>query len=598
VVSAARFAPLLRALLALTEEAPAEEADPLRGHLLGFGQHPGVEMAVGPAGQGIATAAGMAMAERILAARFGHSLVDHRTWVLACETDLAAGVALEAAAMAGQMRLDRLAVLFELDVGGPAAGCPEMAEAPFGPMARFAACGWSVRRVDAHDPDAIAQALAGSIRGRKPSLIACIVRRRPEPAVGADPGAVPAGETAPLRVPDSWLESWRACGRRGNTARRSWLKRLVRHRQHQEFERVTAGRLPADWRRTWREAWQQPAAGEQANRATGQDTSGARRGLDALLALLPEFVSLSCEAGLPGMPQLGRIGRALCLGTQEHGMAALLNGIALHGGLLACGCASFISIDRMRPALRLGALMGRQVIHLLTHDGLALGEDGAAWQPVEQLASLRAMPNVAVFRPADGVEMMECWQLALHRTDGPSLIAFSSRVPPDLRERARLPGASAAAPIGNACARGGYVLAEPSGQRLRDVTLIATGPEISIAIEARDRLMQCGIAAAVVSLPCWELFSEQTPAYREAILGQVLRVGIEAASGFGWERWLGADGIFIGIDDFGVSAPADELYRQFGITPEAVTDRVRRRLGTRPQRWQRAIGQYHGQQQQ
>ena len=585
VVSTARFAPLLRALLELLGEPATCEAAAEDGRqLLGYGQHPAVEMAIGPAGQGIATATGMAVAERILAERFGHSLVDHRSWVLACETDLSAGVALEAAALAGQMRLERLTVLFELDAGDPDE--PEASppgEAPFGPMARFAACGWSVRRVDAQDPEAIAQAIASAVRARRPSLIACVVKRRPE----AEPKIDQVLPEQTAQEASSAQEAWQACGRRGSKARRSWLKRLARHRQCGEFEHAIAGRLPTGWRRTWREAWQHPDVAASAPEAQGPaDASdcGARRGLDALLALLPEFVSLSCEPVQPGAPpptppSSGRIGRTLSLGTQEHGMAALLNGIALHGGLLACGSASFIAVDRMRPALRLGALMGRQVIHLLTHDGLALGEDGAAWQPVEQLASLRAMPNVAVFRPADGTEMMECWQLALHRSTGPSVIAFSSGVPPDLRERVRLPGAQVATPIGNACALGGYVLADPPDGRARDVTLIATGAEITLAVAARDLLMQQGIAGAVVSLPCWELFSAQTAAYREAILGAAPRVGIEAASGFGWERWLGPDGVFIGIDDFGVSAPADELYRQFGLTPEAVTARVQRRLG-------------------
>jgi transketolase len=605
VVSTARFAPLLRALLGLLGEPAAREPEAEdRRRLLGFGQHPAVEMAIGPAGQGIATATGMAIAERILAERFGQSLVDHRSWVLACETDLAAGVALEAAALAGQMRLERLTVLFELDAGDPDQPASPAGDAPFGPMARFAACGWSVRRVDAQDPEAIAQAIASAMRGRRPSLIACVVKRQPEAEADAGPiqaeadagpiqteadaGQIQA-ETDPEvdQVPEqNAQEAWRACGKRGSTARRGWLKRLARHRQCRAFEQAIAGSLPTDWRRTWREAWQHfndaAAAGEMPGPADPKDC-GARRGLEALLTLLPEFVSLSCEPVRPGAPppvstSAGRIGRTLSLGTQEHGMAALLNGIALHGGLLACGSASFIAVDRMRPALRLGALMGRQVIHLLTHDGLALGEDGAAWQPVEQLASLRAMPNVAVFRPADGTEMMECWQLALHRGTGPSVIAFSSGVPPDLRERVRLPGAAVATPIGNACALGGYVLADPPEGRERDVTLIATGAEITLAVAARDRLMRLGIAAAVVSLPCWELFSAQTAAYREAILGAALRIGIEAASGFGWERWLGPDGVFIGIDDFGVSAPADELYRQFGLTPDAVAARVQRRL--------------------
>ena len=589
VVGAARFAPLLRALLSLSGGE-----DEGSGQMLGFGQHPGVEMATGPAGQGIATGTGMALAERILAARFGHSLVDHRTWVLACETDLSAGVALEAAALAGQMRLDRLTVLFELDARAAARDESQVpGEAPFGPLARFAACGWSVRRVDASDPEAVALAIAGSLRGRKPSLIACIVGREPACIVGREPACIVGREPAwtvgreradaSIPAPGSserrGRDAWRLCGRRGQAARRAWLRRLARHRHGGEFERVTAGRLPAGWRRGWREAW---SGCDRDGNAPREDAGDARHVLDALLALLPEFVSLSCEPGLPSMPQLGRAERALCLGTQEHGMASLLNGVALHGGLLACGSASFIAIDRMRPALRLCALMGRQVIHLLTHDGLALGEDGGAWQPVEQLASLRAMPNLAVFRPADGTEMMECFQLALQRSEGPSLIAFASTLPPDLREAAlHEAGATrpSAAPLANPCARGGYVLAEAA--QARDVTLIATGAEIAIALEARLLLRGRGIAAAVVSLPCWELFALQTASYRESVLGQALRVGIEAASGFGWERWLGAGGVFIGIDDFGVCASADALYRRFGITPEAVCERVRRRLGVR-----------------
>ncbi len=548
VVSGARFAPLLRALLGLTGDQVASDAP-----MFGFGQHPGVEMAVGPAGQGIATGAGMALAERLLAARFGHSLVDHRTWVLACETDLAAGVALEAAALAGQLRLDRLCVLFEMDAAG-AAGSETG-----GPMARFAACGWSVRSIDGHDPEALAQALAGALRSRRPNLIAC--------RVGEDRNA--KRESAAPAAP----RVWRECGSRGAAARRSWLKRLVRHRQRQEFERVIAGQLPPHWRRDWRGAFrhlEEPLTGGP----------GSPRGsVEALLDLLPEFVGASSAPGGQRSEPALQIGRRLCFGTQEHAMAALLNGVALHGGLIACGTASFISVDRMRPALRLGALMRRQVIHLLTDDGLALGEDGAAWQPVEQLASLRAMPNVAVFRPADAIELMECWDLALHRTDGPSVIA----APAD-RDRAATPRRSA----GNACARGGYVVAEADARDTgrptvthasrRDVTLIATGPELTVALAARLRLARRQIAAAVVSLPCWELFSRQSPAYREAILGTAPRIGIEAASGFGWERWLGADGVFIGMDEFGVPAAADELYRQSGITPEAVAERVHRRL--------------------
>ena len=554
VVSGARYAPLLRALLGLTSDETAPETP-----LSGFGQHPGVEMAVGPAGQGIATGAGMALAERLLAARYGHSLVDHRTWVLASETDLAAGVALEAAALAGQLRLDRLCVLFEMDADSPAGS------ETGGPMARFSACGWSVRSVDAHDPDALAQAFAGALRSRRPNLIACRVRD------GIAPGPADCDAPAAPRV-------WRECGSRGAAARRSWLKRLVRHRQRAEFERVIAGHLPPHWRRDWRSSFRLLEA-RPPDRADAGACGSPRGAVEALLELLPEFVGISSAPGGQRAEPALQIGRRLCFGTQEHAMAALLNGVALHGGLIACGTASFISVDRMRPALRLGALMRRQVIHLLTDDGLALGEDGAAWQPVEQLASLRAMPNVAVFRPADTVELMECWDLALQRTDGPSVIAVPAQFGPAATPR----GSSA-----NACARGGYVVAEADARDAgrpgashavrRDVTLVATGPELAVALAARQRLARRQIAAAVVSLPCWELFSRQGPAYREAILGTAPRIGIEAASGFGWERWLGPDGVFIGMDEFGVPAPAGELYRQFGITPEAVAERVHRRL--------------------
>jgi len=635
VVGNARFAPLLRGLLTL--ESGAALAD---DSLFGFGQHPAVEMAVGPAGQGIATAAGMALAERLLAGRFGQSLVDHRTWVLACESDLSAGVALEAAAMAGQMRLDRLCVLFELEeAAGPAASAGDGAL----PLSRFAACGWSVRRVDADDLEAVAQALAGALRGRKPSLIACVVQR-PAPQngdpkngaagggtggetgggatngkidggdadcgegrgtdatrlggaarsgtqqVGRRPGRIAPGlltalpnalqapllrSSSPLPLP-SPLSSAPPSAQppRGQAARRAWLKRLARHRMRDEFERVIAGHLPPGWLEGWRAAWTSGGRHEPGDSAVG-------RGLSALVELLPEFISLGCAARPLAAPleppSPGRPPRALDLGTQEHGMAALANGIALHGGLLPCGSASFIAIDRMRPALRLGALMRRQVIHLLTHDGLALGEDGAAWQPVEQLASLRAMPNVAVFRPADETEMAECWQLALHRRDGPSLIAVSPRLPPVAcpAPRGPAPGARAA---GGACARGGYLLAAPPAGLGRDVSLIATGPEIGIALAARDGLRPHGIGAAVVSLPCWELFALQAAPYRETVLGTALRVGLEAASGFGWERWLGPGGLFIGIEEFGVGAPADQLYRQFGLTAEAVCERIRQRL--------------------
>ncbi|MGI4746481.1 MAG: transketolase-like TK C-terminal-containing protein [Janthinobacterium lividum] len=559
VLSSGRFLPLLRALLRLTGHEAV-------GHGCGHGQHPAIETAVGPPGQGFATAVGMAMAERALAGRFGRTLVDHRTWVLACETDLAAGVSLEAASLAGQMHLDKLVVLFDARPSNAGSGQPGTGSGPEA-MTRFAACGWAVRRVDSADPAAIAAAIAGAMRVRRPTLIAC------------HPG--PPSPAVPLPLQPDLADAWHDCGTRGGNVRRGWLRRLARHRLRDEFERAAAGRLPAGWQSAWRQAWLHAAGRKTGARLAGSKSTleTGRQGLAVLCGLLPEMVTLHSSAGagiVDALPDAARAtefterpARHLACGVQEHGMAALVNGLSLHGGLRPVLGASFVSIDRMRPALRLAALMGQAVIYLLTDDGLALGEDGAAWQPVEQLASLRAMPDVAVFRPADAAEVVACWELALQHGNGPSLIALCPRALPDAQAD------HAGSRIG--CARGGYVLAAASGPRR--ATLIATGPEVAVALAAQVLLEKQGIPVAVVSLPCWELFSEQAASYRADILGKAPRIGIEAASGFGWERWLGDDGVFIGMDGFGATASADTLYRHFGITPEAVTARVCRRLG-------------------
>jgi len=583
VLASARFLPLLRALLRLTghDDVPSGS---------GFGEHPAFETAPGPPGQGFATAVGMALAERALAARFGRTLVDHRTWVLACESDLVAGVSLEAAALAGQFRLEKLVVLFE-PLPGSAAPSAET-------MTRFAACGWAVRRVDGADPEAVSAAIAAAMRVRRPTLIACV----PSDGVPAVPEAPASGAT----------ELWAQLGQRAAGARRSWLKRLARHRLAPEFERTISSRLSAGFAPGWRDGWRAAPvdAGESdASGAPSSSLAAGRKGLLLLQALLPDLMTLHSTAGAqiaaPGgsLPPgaavpaadeggLPRQIRQIACGVQEHGMAALANGLSLHGGIRPVLGASFVSIDRMRPALRLAALMGQPVIYLLTDDGLALGQDGAAWQPVEQLASLRAMPAVAVFRPADEAEVIACWEIALHRDGGPSLLALCPRAPaaaspgthPGTHPAKVLAMQAGAAERRAGCARGGYVLREvlePAG-RGRQATLIATGPEVAVALAAQDLLAEAGIATAVVSLPCWDLFATQAPSYRESILGDAPRIGIEAASGFGWERWLGQDGVFVGMEGFGAAAPADALYRQFGITPAAVAGRVRRRLGAAP----------------
>jgi transketolase len=375
----------------------------------------------------------------------------------------------------------------------------------------------------------------------------------------------------PFIVPDGLAERWRAVGGRGAAARRGWLKRLAHHPMRTEFERVVAGRLPENWHEAVA-ALRAEIAGQRPDIATRQ---ASQRVLDALAPALAQLVGgaagrtgshLTWAKGMVAVSPGNYAGHYVHYGMREHGMAACLNGLALHGGLIPYGGTFLASADHARPAIRLAAMMRQRVIYVLTHDSIGLGEDGPTRQPIEHLASLRAMPNLHVLRPADAMETAECWEVAIRRADGPSVLVLTRQAVPALRSD-----------IGeNRCARGGYVLAEAEGAR--QVTLIATGSEVSIALAAREALAGEGVAAAVVSLPCWDLFSAQDEAYRAEVLGGVPRIGIEAASGFGWERWLGEGGMFIGMTGFGASAPQEELYRHFGITPEAVMAAVRKRL--------------------
>jgi len=593
VLSAGHGSMLLYALLYLTGHAGMgiEELkrfrqlhSPAAGHPE-YGEHPAIETTTGPLGQGIATAVGMALAERILAARFGASLVDHRTWVIASDGDLQEGVSHEAASLAGHLGLSKLCVLWDdnhISIDGDTA-----LSFTEDVLRRFEAYGWAVRRVDGHDHEALARAMAWACRNRKPTLIACRTiiglgaptKAGTAAAHGAPLGAEEAaaakallGWTAPpFTVPEDIKAAWEAAGRRSAGTRRSWLKRLARHPQQAEFDRAMAGRLP--------EAWHEGLAALRARHAEERPKAATRvssqKALEALVPAVPEMVGGSADLtgsnntnvkGLPAIAPGNFAGRFVHWGVREHGMAAAMNGMALHGGVIPYSGTFLVFSDYMRPAIRLAALMRQRVIHVLTHDSIGLGEDGPTHQPVEHLASFRAMPNVFVFRPADAIETAECWELALKRADGPSLLALSRQALPAVRTDAGE----------NRCARGGYVLAEASGPRR--ATLIATGSEVQVALAARDALEADGIPTAVVSLPCWEIFAAQDASWREQVLGRGLRVGIEAAMGFGWERWLGPEGVFIGMSGFGASAPAEDLFRHFGITAEAVTAAVRKRL--------------------
>jgi len=369
--------------------------------------------------------------------------------------------------------------------------------------------------------------------------------------------------------PASETTLWAMTARRGSSARRSWTQRVTRHRQREEFERVQAATRPALWHEDWRQSWLSvrdtlPAAPQHI---TG--LQGASFGLGTLSELLPELMCLYASRALPIVRHTS-IQSVIPCGTQDHGMAAMLNGIAAHGGLVAVGATAFVAVDRMRPALRVAALLRRQVIHLLIDAASGAGEDApTSFQPVEQLASLRAMPNMRVFRPASAIETMHCLELALEHRDGPSLIVLGETAAP----HDTLPGRNRA----HGCVRGGYVVAEApplDGTARRDATLIASGPEVDAALTARSRLAAMGIQAAVVSLPCWELFAAQSRAYRAQVLGDSPRIGIEAGTGFGWERWLGQTGLFIGLDDPAADMPHGGGRRHAGLLPGAIAAQV------------------------
>ena len=594
VLSAGHGSMLLYALLHLTGHAGMEIEELKRFRQLHaaaaghpeHGEHPGIETTTGPLGQGIATAVGMAIAERILAARFGKSLVDHRTWVIASDGDLMEGISHEAASLAGHLKLERLCVLYDdNDISIDGATSLSLSDDA---LKRFSAYGWAVRRVDGHDHEQVAAAMSWAMRNRKPTMIACrtiIGFAAPTKAGTAASHGSPLGaaEAAaaksamgwnhpPFEVPEGLKARWEEAGRRGGGTRRSWLKRLAKHPQRDEFDRAIAGKLP--------DAWHEPLAALRQKQTEEMPKIATRiasqRALEALVPAVPEMVGGSADLtgsnntnvkGVPAISPGNFAGRYIHYGVREHGMAAAMNGMALHGGIIPYSGTFLVFADYMRPAIRLAALMRLRVIHVLTHDSIGLGEDGPTHQPVETLASLRCMPNLNVFRPADALETAECWELAVKRADGPSVLALTRQNLPALREEAGE----------NRSARGGYVLAEATGPRR--VTLIATGSEVHLAMNARATLEAEGIATAVVSLPCWELFAHQDETWREQVLGQGLRIGIEAAIGMGWERWLGPDGIFIGMQGFGASAPAEDLFRHFGITAEAVVAAAKKKLG-------------------
>ena len=538
----------------------------------------GIEMTTGPLGQGLATSIGFALAERILNARFGNDLVDHRTFVIASDGDMMEGISHEAASLAGHLKLGRLIVFYDdnkICIDGPTSlSFTEDVQA------RFKAYGWHVQAVDGHDPAAIASATEIALAVTdKPSLIACRTiigfgapnKQNTSGCHGSPLGAdeiVAARKQLgwdypPFVVPDDILQAWCSVGSRGVAERQAWEERHTKASMRAEFDRVMQGALPSTLEAAVMQL-KQKVATDKPKHATRQSSGEA---LAALLPVMPELVGGSADLtpsnntfvkgeGVISAPKYA--GNYMHYGIREHGMAAAMNGMALHGGVVPYGGTFMQFADYCRPAIRLSALMGQRVVYVMTHDSIGLGEDGPTHQPVEHLASLRAIPNLLVFRPCDGVETAECWQVALQAKDQPSLLALSRQGLPTVRTTTSE----------NLCACGAYVLAEAEGAR--QITLLATGSEVSLALTARDELKKVSIAAAVVSVPCMSLFDAQPEDYRRAVLGVAPCVAVEAGVRQGWDRYLGTRGAFIGMTGFGASAPAEQLYKHFGITVEKI----------------------------
>jgi len=598
VLSAGHGSMLLYGLLHLTGYADMTIEEIKRFRQLGSktAGHPerglasGIETTTGPLGQGLGNSVGIALAERLLAAEFGDDIVNHHTYCIVGDGCLMEGISHEALSLAGHLRLNKLTVLWDNN-SISIDGATSLAVSDDQP-ARFRAHNWAVREVDGHDHAAVAEALRWAQQQDRPNLIACrttIAFGAPTKAGTAAAHGNPLGaeeikgarerlgwDSPPFEIPEDIRAWWREVGGRGAPGRRDWEARLAAlpPERRGDFQRRQKGEMPPGLDAAIAELCDEFRT-KNAKLATRQ-ASGAT--LDKLTQIVPELAGGSADLtpsnntkakGQKEVRPGDFSGRYIHYGVREHEMAAAMNGIAVHGGLIPYGGTFLTFTDYCRPSIRLSALIEIGVIYVMTHDSIGLGEDGPTHQPVEHLAALRAIPGLHVYRPADAVETAECWALALKERKRPAILALSRQALPLLRT-------AAAGPQGadqNLCARGAYVLVETSSTR--QVTLLATGSEVSLAVSAAQLLATQGVGAAVVSMPCWELFEQQAEEYRRAVLGSAPRVAVEAAVRFGWDRWIGERGAFVGMHDFGASAPAEDAYRHFGITPEKVAEAAR-----------------------
>jgi transketolase len=550
----------------------------------------GIETTTGPLGQGIATSVGFAVAEKMLAAEFGKKIVSHHTYVLASDGDLMEGVSQEAIALAGHWKLNKLIVLYDdngISIDGPTSLADSVDQ-----VKRFKSAGWAAELIDGQDRAAIAAAITRAQKSGKPSMIACKTtigygaptkagtNKAHGEALGADElkGAKEklGISLEPFSVPDDVLKAWREAGSRGVAAREEWEARFAElgNRKRAEFERRLRHERPAALAKAFR-AHKKALIETPQNIATRKSSESA---IDAIAAAMPmEFLAGSADLtgsnnnkakSATNFSAKTPKGRFVHYGIREHGMCAAMNGIFLHGGFAPNGATFLVFTDYARPAMRLAALMGTGVVYVMTHDSIGLGEDGPTHQPVEHLAALRAIPNMRVFRPCDAVETTECWELALNRIDGPTVLALTRQNVPQLRT---------SAPSDNPCSHGGYELVAAQGEAR--VSLFASGSEVEIAVAAQKQLAARNIAARVVSVPSLELLLAQPEDRKAAIIGKApVKIAVEAAVRWGWDAVIGQDGGFVGMHGFGASAPAKDLYKHFGITAEAVVEAASKQL--------------------
>ncbi|MEW4466672.1 transketolase [Parasphingorhabdus sp. JC815] len=594
VLSAGHGSMLIYSLLHLTGyERPTLQdikdfrqlSSPCAGHPENF-KLEGVEATTGPLGQGFAMAVGMAIAERHLNANFGDDLVDHKTWVIAGDGCLMEAINHEAVGLAGHLGLGRLNVLWD-DNGITIDGGTELSTSEDIP-ARYRASGWHVVSCDGHDFDDIRKALKEAEADPRPSLVACKTvigygaptKQGTSATHGAPLGdeeiagtrAALGWEHEPFVIPDDVRDAWLAVGKKGAAEHDAWNKRLSSHGDKAEFERRMSGNLPDG------SAMQDYLNGLAENPPKVATRKASEMALGAITAALPEMVGGSADLtgsnntktdATKPLTKNDYSGRYIYYGIREFGMAAAMNGMALHGGIIPYGGTFLVFTDYCRGAMRLSAIQNTRAVYVMTHDSIGLGEDGPTHQPIEHLQSLRAMPNMHVFRPADAIETAECWALAIKRSDGPSTLALTRQGLPPLRNDVSV----------NLCEKGAYTV-KPA-ENAKRVVLISTGSEVSLAMEIAAQLEAKGVGADVVSMPCTELFDAQSDDYKSTLFGgdDVLRVSIEAGTTFGWERYTGLNGLRFGIDSFGASAPIDDLFAHFELTADSITPQILAKLG-------------------